>query len=1012
MHRASGGPRWGRRLALVAVTYYAGAQLGLSLALYNSQVTPFWPPTGIALAALLLWGRSMWPAVAVAGFAVNLPLSDDLATPVLISMGNVLAPLLAATLLRRLSFSTGMERLRDATALVGIGALSMTASATAGVGALILSGLPTSQAGSVWAIWWTGDTVGALIVAPFLLALHQQRHSPPPTRARAVEATALLLLTAVITAVGFHTNNGLRSLVFPVLAVAAVRFQLRGAAPTTLIAALIAARAGADGTGPFAGTGSTKAMIGLTLFNVSMTFTSYLLAALTADRERAVAALACQGDELERLVDDRTLALSTALGQLAQAQEIARMGSYDFDLATGQAHWSDELYRLMQMPVGSPMSMEIYFGLCHPDELDDVRTTLGNLVSTGEPFTMDHRLRRADGSYRWLHCQGQAVRDSTGTIIGTRGTATDIEDRKGAEQRFEQFVEMAPDAMVFVNDQGVITQVNLQTEELFGYPRTELVGLPLEVLIPERFRGIHPHHRQQFMTRPGRRPMGVGLELLARRRDGSEFPVEISLSPFDTAEGTLVSASIRDVTQRTVQQDELTYRGLHDALTDLPNRLLLADRLSLAVASLGRASGQHLAVVFVDVDRFKWVNDSLGHDAGDTLLRVVADRLVQAVRPEDTVARFGGDEFVVLSHGLSDPSEALVLADRLRAAVSLPVALQEGHAVVPTLSIGLTTTDDPKADPSALLRDADAAMYRAKEQGRDRTSFFAPEIHVEMSSRLATAGALRAALEQDQLRVHYQPVMSLDGGTTLAVESLVRWQHPDRGLLLPADFLALAEETGQVGALDHAAIVIACREFGQLMASRPRNAPLNLNVNVSLQHLSLARLRDTLQTGLSEGQLLPHQLTVEVTESADLSIDHFASLLTMVKNLGVRVAIDDFGTGFSSLSRLAGLEIDVIKIDRSFITDVHTSARSQSLVAAMAHLGTALGASVIAEGIELDSQAACLRRLGCTGGQGFLWSKGLPVDGLTSWLAARETPAPRRAPAHLEPTWPGSGDSR
>jgi diguanylate cyclase (GGDEF)-like protein/PAS domain S-box-containing protein len=995
--------RWWWRQVLVATAYYASAQLGLLLAFDHSQVTPFWPPVGIALAALLLCGRGVWPAVAVGAFAVNLPHGPGLVTPAVITAGNVLAPLLAAALLRRTGFDPGMSRLRDPATLVLVGSLAMTVSAGIGTVGLLLGDLPASHTGAVWATWWVGDTVGALIVTPFLLCLRQQLGAPPVPGRRALEAAVLLGLTALTTEVGFDSVHGLRFLVFPVLAAAAVRFQLRGAAPTALIATVVAAHAASRGEGLFDGVAQTHAMVVLQSFNACVAFTSYLLAALTADRLRAHQALTRQGGELERLVRDRTEELTSALGQLGQAQEIARMGSYDMNLLTGRAQWSDEMYRLMLMPQGAPMSLEIYSSLCHPDEVEMVQATIGHTVATGEPFTMDHRLRRADGAYRWLHCQGQVVRDESGTVIGTRGTATDIHQRKLAERRFQQVVEMAPDAMVFVDAHGVITQVNQQTEVLFGYARDELVGLPLEVLVPDRYRGVHVQHRDAFVHHPDLRPMGRDLDLLARRRDGSEFPVEISLSPLETDEGPQVTASIRDVTDRRQQQQELAYRGLHDSLTGLPNRLLLSDRLARAVASLGRTPGRCTAVVFLDLDRFKWVNDSLGHDAGDALLRTVAERLTRTVRPQDTVARFGGDEFVVLSEGLDGATEAQALADRLRTAVSSPVTLQEGYTVNPTVSIGLTLTDDPTADPTALLRDADAAMYRAKEQGRDRTAFFAPEIHAEMSTRLATAGGLRTAVEQGQLRVHYQPILSLDTGQPTGVEALVRWQHPERGLLLPGEFLDLAEETGHVGALDRAVILIACREFGQLMTSRPEASSLGLSVNVSLRHLSTDLLRDALVQALAEGNLLPRQLTVEVTESADLSSEQFAGLLTMVKDLGAKVAIDDFGTGFSALSRLNGLAVDTLKVDRSFVTDVHSSPRSKALVAAMTQLSRALGAAVIAEGIEHESQAQALRELGCAGGQGFLWSKGVPIDELSAWLRERSlvVPAPR-TPGVLE----------
>ena len=973
------------RLLLVALGYTAGAQLGFALALYNSQVTPWWPPAGIALAAFLVWGRRMWPAVAVAALVVNVPPSTSLLVPLVISVGNVLAPLVAATLLQRVRFDVRMLRLRDASALVATGMTSMTISATVGVAALSLDGLPTGETLSVWATWWTGDALGALVVTPFLLCLHVQRTSGWPSVRRAAEAAVLLTLTGATTWSGFRVEHGLRFLVFPVLAVAAIRFQLRGAAPNALLATFLATRAAADGDGPFADLRTVQVMVALQAFNACVTFLSYLLAALTSDRRRAYEELAAQGDRLERVVEERTQQLTAALDRLTQAQQIARMGSFDVEASTRHVQWSLELCQLVGRPVGSRMSLDTHLGLCHPDEREQLGTALGEALRTGEPFAMDHRLQHADGSYRWLHCQGHAVLDTGGRVVGMRATATDIQERKTMESWVEQLVELAPDAMVFVDEHGDIARVNVQAETVFGYSREELLGQPVDLLLPGRFRRLHIQQRSQLRG-AGLRPMGKELDLHARRKDGSEFPVEISLSQLETQDGMLVATAIRDTTERKRQRDELAYRGLHDALTGLPNRVLLTDRLAQAVATLKRQPGLHVAVVFVDLDRFKWVNDSLGHESGDELLRVVASRLTEAVRAEDSVARFGGDEFVIVGAGVRSPAEGMTLAERLREAVTAPVELPGGHVVVPTMSIGVATTDDPGADPAELLRDADAAMYRAKEQGRDRTSLFQPEIHTELRTRLATAGGLRAAVAGDQLRVHYQPIVDLETGRPIAVEALVRWQHPTRGLLMPGDFIGLAEETGQIGEIDRAVLVSACREFGLLAADHPN---LSLNVNVSLQHLSRPLLREALVRGLAEGGLSPAQLTVEVTESADLSGEEFAQLLATVKELGIKVAIDDFGTGFSALSRLNGLGVDRIKVDRSFVRNVHADERSQLLVAAMTQLASALDAVVVAEGIEDAQQAVVLKRLGCVGGQGYLWSKPVELDELATWITRR-----------------------
>jgi len=983
------------RLLAVTLAYVAGAQLGLALALHDSQVTPWWPPTGIALAAMLVWGRRMWPAVAVGAVVVNVAPSHHTLGPLLVSVGNVLAPLTAAYLLERLGFDTRMVRLRDATALVATGATCTVVSATVGVGALLLDGLPPSRGLEAWATWWTGDALGALVVTPFLLCLRVQRSAGWPSRRRALEASALLALTALVTFGGFRNEHGLRFVVFPIIAVAAIRFQLRGAAPAALLATFIASHAAATGDGPFAHLQTLQIMIALQAFNACVTFLAYLLAALTSDRQRAYDELSAQGGLLERVVEERTQQLTGALERLTQAQQIARMGSLDIDAGTGQVQWSLELCRLVGRELGSPMSLEAHVGLCHPSEREQLAATVRHGLSTGEPFAMDHRLRHADGSYRWLHCQGHAVVGDDGRVVGMRATATDIQERKTMESWFEQLVELAPDAMVFVDRHGDIKRVNVQAETVFGYSREELIDRPVDTLLPGRFRRLIQQSTAYFPG-AGHRSVGQELDLHARRKDGSQFPVEVSLSQLETQEGTLVATAIRDTTERKRQRDELAYRGLHDALTGLPNRVLLMDRLAQATATLRRHEGQHVAVVFLDLDRFKWVNDSLGHESGDELLQAVAERLTSVVRAEDSVARFGGDEFVIVGSGLRSADEALVLAERLREAVTLPVELPGGHVVVPTMSIGVATTDDACADPAELLRDADAAMYRAKEQGRDRTSLFAPEIHTQMRTRLATAGGLRAAVGSNQLRVHYQPIVDLESGRPLAVEALVRWQHPTRGLLLPGDFIGLAEETGQIGEIDRAVLVTACREFGLLAAEHPT---LSLNVNVSLQHLSRPLLRDALIRGLAEGGLSPAQLTVEVTESADLSGEEFAQLLATVKELGIKVAIDDFGTGFSALSRLNGLGVDRIKVDRSFVRHVHEDERSQLLVAAMTQLAGALGAGVVAEGIEEPVQAEVLQRLGCEAGQGYLWSRPVELDALATWIRRQRklvrVPAPR-----------------
>lgn len=423
---------------------------------------------------------------------------------------------------------------------------------------------------------------------------------------------------------------------------------------------------------------------------------------------------------------------------------------------------------------------------------------------------------------------------------------------------------------------------------------------------------------------------------------------------------------------------DLERRALYDALTGVPNRALLDDRLTQALAGL-RRSADWLALLFVDVDGLKAVNDGRGHDAGDELLREVARRLSGAVRDTDTVARIGGDEFLVVATGLRDMAEVAAVADRLLAALAAPLAFEIADLPV-SASIGIAATREPATPAQELVRCADVAMYRAKARGGGCWVRFDEQMAADVVARLQVEGELLSALAQDELRVHYQPLVRLEDGVIVGCEALVRWQHPVRGLLAPAEFVGLAEVNGVIVQIGAWVLDEACR---QAAAWRREGIDLAVSVNVSARQLSQPGFVQLVQDVLERRGLHAPSLCLEITETAVIGrAERLAPTLTQLKRIGVRVAMDDFGSGFSSLSHLSALPIDVIKIDGSFITQVARPGADRAIVAAILSLGKEMGLTVIAEGIEHEEQLAALQRLGCPLGQGFHFARPAPVDEL------------------------------
>jgi diguanylate cyclase (GGDEF)-like protein/PAS domain S-box-containing protein len=563
-----------------------------------------------------------------------------------------------------------------------------------------------------------------------------------------------------------------------------------------------------------------------------------------------------------------------------------------------------------------------------------------------------------------------------------RALSEEIARRQG-ESRLASLVRHSSDLITVLSADATIAYQSPAIEPMLGWNAEEVVGRPITALLDPAEAG-----RLLALMADGAEALSGGshaLECTLRHRDGTSRQFEVLVTDLledEHVQGIVLNS--RDVSERKAFERQLAHQAFHDPVTGLPNRALFVERVRHALAR-GRREDRRLAVVFIDLDDFKLVNDSLGHAAGDEVLVQVAQRLASAVRASDTAARFGGDEFAVLLEDIADVQEAADAAERIMEAVSAP--LHAGHnELVLRCSIGLAIAGE-SADADELIRDADAAMYIAKRDGKAGYRLFEPEMHAGVLQRLELRTDLQRALVSDQLELYYQPVDRLGDGSISGVEALLRWHHPERGLISPDEFIPLAEETGLIVPIGRWVLREGCRHGKRLLAALPTDRPVAISINLSLKQLQHSDVVADVRDALAESGLPAGQLTLEITESVlmadtDLAVQRLGEL----KELGVKLALDDFGTGYSSLSYLSKFPVDVLKMDRSFLRE-GASPQQTDLATAVVALGSTLSLEVVAEGIELPEQWDTLRELGCELGQGFYFARPMNAEAAQEFLA-------------------------
>lgn len=622
-----------------------------------------------------------------------------------------------------------------------------------------------------------------------------------------------------------------------------------------------------------------------------------------------------------------------------------------------------------------------------------VREAVRHALEAHLPFDVEYRITHADGGVRWVWERGTGVTNAEGRVIAVEGLIQDITERRNAiqglreaERRYRGLFDNAIEGIFRTTADGHYLDANPALANIYGF------GSPQELMTSLRDIGrqlyVDPQRREEFMRIVRARGSVSGFESQVYRKNGDIIWISENARALIDSDGKChgYEGTVEDVTERKLYQARIEQQASYDTLTGLANRSLLQDRLEQALLT-ATSYQSRLAVVFVDLDRFKFINDSLGHHIGDELLKTMAGRLGSCVRDCDTVARLGGDEFVVLLAGQPAPDQVRAVVERMLSVVSQPWNTEQGEFNV-SCSIGVALFPNDGLDAQTLLKHADSAMYRAKESGRNTFQFFTRELNTLMTERLEMESGLRRALERDQFLLHYQPRVDLPTGRIVGAEALIRWKLPDQGIVAPGRFIPLAEETGLIVPIGTWVLRAACAQNKAWQEAGLE--PIVVSVNVSARQLRQDNLARTVAEVLQETGLEARYLELELTESMVMhDAGQLVAMLTELKRLGVQIAVDDFGTGYSSLSYLKRFPVDRLKVDRSFVEHLATDADDATIVRAIITLGHNLGLRVVAEGVEQNEQVSFLRLNQCDEAQGFIFCRPVEAGELAKVLARR-----------------------
>jgi diguanylate cyclase (GGDEF)-like protein/PAS domain S-box-containing protein len=688
---------------------------------------------------------------------------------------------------------------------------------------------------------------------------------------------------------------------------------------------------------------------------------------------------------LQDITEQRVTQTALRLTELRyrETQRLAKIGNWESDLSTGKSWWSYELYQILEEdPEHFPANFDSFLSRVHPADRADLQLRSTRIVMGANAYkSSEARLLMRGGREKIVQLSVEVRVNDEGQPTAVVGTICDVTERRALEEllrdseaRYAGTVELAAVGITHVDPSGRLIWSNSSMHEILGYGKEELERLTVwDISHPD---DMHATDQERARMHAGETDC-LRTEKRYIRKDGETIWVKLACAPRRDGNGTLLYdiSVVEDITPRKAAEARIQYLATHDELTGLPNRGLFTETLSRLVEA-ARASNKQCALLFIDLDRFKIVNDSLGHDAGDELLKEVARRIVQSVGNGILTARFGGDEFVVLLEEVADRPAAAAVASRILSAMLKPVRIKSYDCRV-TASIGIAMFPEDTPEVATLMKNADLAMYLAKDEGKNNFQFYCATITPMSVERIVLETHLINALQRDEFSLQYQPKIEIATGRICGVEALLRWRNPQLGSVPPSAFISVAEDTGLIVPIGKWVLRTACE---QCVAWRRLGLPpLGMAVNLSPRQFKDPGLAQDVTEALRESGLEAQLLELEITEGMIMnSIGQAVQAAAVIKKLGVRLAIDDFGTGYSSLSQLKRFPIDTLKIDRSFIRELPHNSEDMAITEAIIGLGKALGVNVVAEGVETQEQESFLRSQGCNEIQGFLYSE--PCD--------------------------------
>jgi diguanylate cyclase (GGDEF)-like protein/PAS domain S-box-containing protein len=948
--------------------------------------TVWYPATGVVVALMLMispwYGLPGGLSVALAGILFyNQPLLSWSGTLGAIAFGAAYA--MAACALRGpLQIDPGLTRQRDVVRYVSVTAIAALASTLVGTVCLAADhSIQWSECRQAAAGWFLGDEIGLLGVAPFFMIfvlpwvrrqLSEDLLQSDPSQIRrrifdigkVLEAIGQAASLLAVLWLMFGSMLG-RFEAFYLCFIPIVWIAMRQGIQR-VAAGLLAVNFGIIIALHFSSP-TSGLLVKICLLMAVVSTTGLIAGAAVSERQRAE--LALRGSE----------------AGLKEAQRVARLGSWTLDSKTGQVTWSDELYRMLGLDSSQPAPpYSEQNRIFTPESWALLSAERHNTERTGIPYEVELQTVRTDGSKGWILARGEPLRDAHGNITGLCGIAQDIAERKQSEAELQSktaFLEAQAnstiDGILVVDDRGQRLMQNQRMLDLFQVPPEILADKndgPMLAYVSTLVKDTN-----SFLAEIRR--------LNNHRSEISHDEIELKdgrildrySSPVTDKSGKCYGRiwNFRDITERKRAEQRVQFLAYYDALTGLPNRSLLQDRLERALAAARRREDK-VALLFLDLDRFKVINDSLGHSVGDLLLQEVAERLKGWAREQDTVARVGGDEFLIVLTGVTDVSDAAVAAERFMDAMTAEFVVQ-AHSLNVGCSIGISMFSEDGADCDTLMRKADAAMYSAKESGRNNFRFFTEDLNAQVVERLTLENSLRSALEKREFFLVYQPQMDIATGRTVGLEALLRWRHPEFGLVPPDKFIRIAENSGLIVPIGEWVLSTTCR---QARKWQDEGLPaVTVAVNVSAVQFRQEGFCKLIRRVLHETGLAPHYLELELTESILLAnADMMLSVVQELKAMGLTLAIDDFGTGYSSFSYLKKFPVGKLKIDHLFVRDVAQNADDAAITAAIISMAKSLKLKVIAEGVENEAQMSFLREHHCDEIQGYYFSKPLAPD--------------------------------